>query len=62
LSAQICDLSENVAEFCREITTGFIHADAFPVAAADGSSVRDTAIASNPLNARPVGKFEVRFE
>ena len=63
LSAQTWDLSENVVFDCRDMTTGGIQALLVPFAAARTSSVRDTAIASNPLKAGAVvGKFEVRFE
>jgi hypothetical protein len=61
LSAQICDLSENVVFDCLDMTTGGIQASLFPLAAARTSSVRDTAMASNPLNAG-AEKLEVRFE
>src|SRR5215216_880956 len=50
LSAQICSLSANVAELCLLTITGCRHADSSPAAAASGSSVRETAIASKPLN------------
>src|SRR5437868_7247691 len=64
LSAQICSLSENVVWDWWETMTGGIHA-AWSVAAAAALSVRDTAIASKPLNAvseRTALKFEVRLE
>src|SRR5919198_3860459 len=64
LSAQICSLSENVVVDCLLITTGCIHAFLAPDAAACGSSVRDTAIASKPLNAcseRTALTFAVRL-
>src|SRR5262249_57068112 len=61
LSAYTCSLSENVVLDCLEITEGSDHAEASPRAAACRSSVRDTPMASKPLNAAPVGKFEVRF-
>src|SRR5262249_19965472 len=64
LSAQICSWSENCAEFCLDAMTGGIQALAFPAAAARTSSVRDTAMASNPLNVSPgvdVGKRDVRL-
>ena len=67
LSAQICSLSENVVDDCL-LTT---HRRASrrpcrwsPAAAARGSSVRDTAIASKPLKAcseRAAPKLAVRF-
>ncbi len=50
---------------CLEITTGFIQADASPVAAAWGLSVREMAIPSKPLSVSSrltVAKFDVRFE
>jgi hypothetical protein len=65
LSAQICDLSENVVDDCFETRTGSDHADALFAAAARTSSVRETAIASAPLNdwsLRVAPKFDVRFE
>src|SRR5215217_2524619 len=68
LSAQICSLSANAAAlWLPVITTGRIHA-AFPAApaaaAATASSVRETPIASTPLNAdafRLAEKFSVRL-
>ena len=51
LSAQMVSLSEKSAEFCLETITGCSQAFLSPAAAATGSSVRDTAIASKPLNA-----------
>jgi hypothetical protein len=57
-------LSEKVVEDCREITTGGIHAALFPAAAPRTSSVRETAIASKPLNAcseRVAPTFDVRL-
>src|SRR6516165_6940995 len=62
LSAQTCDLSEKVVFDCLEITTGGIHELFFRMLPAVGLSIRDTAIASNPLKLLPVGKFEVRLE
>jgi hypothetical protein len=70
LSAQICSLSENVVFDCLEMSTGGIHAflaacSWAAVAVMDAvvtSSVREIPIASNPLNAAPVGKLAVRFE
>ncbi len=61
LSAYTCSLSENVVLDCLEITVGAIHADALPAAAADTSSVRETAIPSKPLIVPEASKFEVRF-
>ena len=64
LSAQICSLSENVVEDCLLMTTGSFQASWLPVAAAATSSVRETAIASNPLKVsseRVAPKFAVRF-
>jgi hypothetical protein len=55
LSAQICSLSANVADDCRETTTGGIQAAWSLAAAAPTSSVRDTAIASTPFNRRRAG-------
>ncbi len=49
LSTQSCSLSLNVVEDCLVTMTGSIHALASPPAAAATSSVRETAIASNPL-------------
>jgi hypothetical protein len=51
LSTQIWDLSENVVFDCRDTITGGIQALFVPAAAACTLSVRDTAIASKPLNA-----------
>ena len=51
LSAQICSLSENVVFDCRDTITGGVQALLVPAAAACTLSVRDTAIASKPLNA-----------
>src|SRR5438445_6282317 len=65
LSAQICDLSEKVVCDCCETSTGGIHAFLSLAAAAATLSVRDTAIASNPLKAvseRTPLKLDVRFE
>src|SRR6266542_2031304 len=64
LSAHTCSWSENSAAFCFDTITGSIQAFASPAAAACGSSVRDTAMASNPLNdcsERSELKFEVRL-
>src|SRR6267143_2297480 len=64
LSAQICSLSEKVVEDCLDTMTGAIHAAlpaTPPAAAACALSVRETPIASNPLNVLVPGKFEVRF-
>src|SRR6516225_900957 len=62
LSAQIWDLSEKVVFDCLDTTTGVIHEPFFEMLSAVGLSMRETAIASNPLKAPPVGKFEVRLE
>src|SRR6516164_8096936 len=66
LSAQICDLSEKVVFDCRDTTTGGIHEVLSPMVPVlvpgVGLSIRETAIASNPLKLLPVGKFEVRLE
>src|SRR6516165_3440564 len=62
LSAQIWDLSEKVVFDCLDTTTGVIHELFFEMPSVVGLSMRETAIASNPLNAPPVGKFEVRLE
>jgi len=64
LSAQICSLSENVVLDWRLTTTGAIQAELVPAAAACGLSVRETAIASKPLNAcseRVAATLAVRF-
>jgi hypothetical protein len=64
LSAQICSLSEKVAELCLLAITGGIQAFSLPAAADRTLSVRDTAIASNPLKAgspKSADTFEVRF-
>jgi hypothetical protein len=64
LSAQICSLSAKVVEDCLETMTGSFQAFASPPAAAATSSVRETAIASNPLNLcsqRVAPTYEVRF-
>ena len=67
LSAQTCSLSEKVVDDCFEMTTGGFQAAfpaAPPVAATAALSVRETAIASKPLNAssdRVAPRFEVRF-
>jgi hypothetical protein len=50
LSAQICSLSENVVDDCREISTGGFQALFTPAAAAARSSVRETAMPSKPRN------------
>src|SRR6516165_4441374 len=62
LSAQTCDLSEKVVFDCLEITTGGIHELLSRMLLRVGLSIRDTAMASNPLKLPPVGKFEVRLE
>src|SRR5439155_8558274 len=62
LSAQICSLSENVVPDCLATITGFCHAFLSPAAAAWGSSVRETAMASKPLKAGPVPQGEPQFE
>jgi hypothetical protein len=66
LSAHTCSLSENRAAFCLLTMTGAFQlawldtmALASPVDA--GPSIRDTAIASKPLNPCRPGKFDVRF-
>jgi hypothetical protein len=66
LSAVISSLSENVAElcFCALTMAGSLHALALLAAAAAGSSVWETAMASNPLKVksfRTVLKFDVRL-
>jgi hypothetical protein len=68
LSAQICSLSANAAALLLPgITTGGLHATfplGPPAAAATGSSVRDTPMASTPLNAaslRLAAKLAVRL-
>src|SRR5574341_927512 len=53
LSAQICSLSLNVVDDCLETITGAFHAflpAVPPDAAVATSSVRETAMASKPLN------------
>ena len=62
LSAQTCDLSEKVVFDCLEITTGVIHELFLRMLSGVGLSMRDTAMASNPLKLPPVGKFDVRLE
>ena len=62
LSAQICDLSEKVVFDCLDTTTGLIHELLLPMLSGVGLSIRETAIASNPLKPPPVGKFEARLE
>ncbi len=57
LSAHTASLSENSAEFWRLTITGGIHALLCPAIAPARSSVRETAMASNPLNALAPGKF-----
>src|SRR5260370_6446168 len=61
LSAQTCSLSEKVVDDCMEARTGGIHAFLSPAAAAAGSSVRDTPLASKPLKLLLPGKFDVRL-
>src|SRR5438270_347841 len=64
MPAQTCSLSENVVEDCRETTTGFVQAFLSFAAAAATLSVRETAIASKPLNtasSRVAPRFEVRL-
>src|SRR5436190_12800473 len=67
LSAQICSLSENVVPDCWLMITGCIQAalpEGPPKAAVSGSSVRETAIASKPLNTlseRVAPRFDVRL-
>jgi len=51
LSAQICSLSENWALLWRLAMTGPLQASLRPAAASATSSLRETAIASAPLNA-----------
>ena len=64
LSAHTCSLSEKVVDDCFEMMMGFFHAAALPAAAARGSSVLETAIASKPLNVADslsAETFEVRL-
>ena len=64
LSAQICSLSEKRVEFCFVTITGLDQALFEPAIAPATSSVRDTATASNPLNAaseRVAEKFATRL-
>jgi hypothetical protein len=61
LSAQICSLSLNVADACLEAITGDIQAFLSPLAAAATSSVRDTAMPSNPFSPLLPGNPDVRF-
>src|SRR4051794_32206696 len=58
LSAHTCSLSENVVLDCLVTTTGGFHAEASPAAARPGSSVRETATASKPLNAGVVERLD----
>src|SRR6266851_1581578 len=62
LSAQICDLSEKVVFDCLETTTGFIHELFLRMLLEVGLSMRETAMASNPLKPPAAGKFEARLE
>src|SRR5215831_8674297 len=62
LSAQICDLSEKVVFDCLDTTTGAIHELLLRMLVEVGLSMRETAIASNPLKLLPAGKFEARLE
>jgi len=61
LSTHTCSLSLKVAEACLDRITGSIHAPFEPAAAAATSSVRETAIPSNPLSAPLPGKAETRL-
>src|SRR6266508_4361406 len=62
LSAQICSLSANAAALLLPvITDGGIQADLTPAAAAGGSSVRETPMASTPLNPASL-RFAERLE
>src|SRR5215211_3886263 len=64
LSAQICSLSANVAELCLLTITGCRQTASLPAAALWGSSVRETAMASNPLipgSPRSADTEDVRF-
>src|SRR5262249_801660 len=61
LSAYTCSLSENVVLDSLQRTDGSPPPGASLPAEACRLSVRETPIASKPLNAAPVGKFEVRF-
>ena len=61
LSAQICSLSANSPPFCLLAITGSDQAPLSPATAPAMSSVRDTAIASKPLNGVVSGSAEVRF-
>src|SRR6478736_2313933 len=45
-----------------EVTTGFIHEFLSRMLPGVGLSMRETAMASNPLKLLPVGKFDVRLE
>src|SRR5260370_1453182 len=62
LSAQICDLSEKVVFDCLETTTGVIHELFFRMLLEVGLSMRETAMASNPLKPPAAGKFAARLE
>src|SRR5215470_4555466 len=62
LSAQTWDLSEKVVFDCLDTTTGGIHELLSLILLEVGLSMRETAIASNPLKLPPVGKFEARLE
>ena len=61
LSAHTCSLSENVVDDCIETMTGGIQVGFDPRRATGTLSVRETAIASNPLKVFLPGKFDVRF-
>jgi hypothetical protein len=57
LSAQICSLSENNAEFCLVTATGSIQASFSPAIAPAMSSVRESARAPLPLKPWRPGKL-----
>jgi hypothetical protein len=66
LSAHTCSLSENSAAFCLLTMTGACQLAGFATVAAvrpveAGPSIRDTAMASNPLKPSRPGKLEVRL-
>ena len=64
MSAQICSLSENVVWDWWEMIPGAFHALLLPAAADTTLSVRETAMASNPLKVdsdRVAPRFEVRL-
>src|SRR5260370_14130395 len=61
LSAHTCSLSENVVDDCMDASTGGIQPFLSPAAAAATLSVRETPMASNPLNVLLPGTLDGRF-